>query len=165
MARRMLAPIVSVKHYVQTPVTGVASGANLGITVAQAIAKGAARALVSDVEEGTVIKAIYIEYWASADSAGGTINGGCMKLPGGGTTAPTYAEMQNLTTYENKKNIFAFHQGLGPSAGNIIPIFREWIKIPKGKQRMGLGDILLVKFSFTGHPGDICGFATYKEYE
>ncbi len=161
--KRMLAPIVSEKHYVHTPSLGVASGAVATITIATALAKGTAIALASDVIEGEVIKNVYLEYWIKADNPNFTVGVCFLKRPAG-IAAPTVAEMANMGAYANKKNVFEFHQGLAPSGGNVVPAFRGWMKIPKGKQRMGLGDILAMRVTFTGSPGDICGFATYKAY-
>ncbi len=162
--RRMLAPINTIKHYVQLPIVGVASGASTSFLLSNAVAKGAARANTSDVEEGAVIKSIYLEVWLHIDDANGTITGAFYKRPSG-VTDITNAEMSTLQSYANKHNIFEVHQGLGPSSGNIIPMFRGWYKIPKGKQRQGLGDIITTKYAFAGSAGDVCGFCTYKEYE
>ncbi len=152
----------SIKHYVHTPATGIASGAALEIALVSTIAKGAAVALASDVEEGTIVQAVYVEYWAKADNPNFTVNAAIFKRPAG-VVAPSFAQMANLGSYPNKKNILEFHQGLAPSGDQVIALFRHWIAIPKGKQRMGLGDVVSIKVSFTGSAGDICGFATFKE--
>ncbi len=158
-------PIInSIKHYIHLPAAGVASGAALSFIIVTAVAKGAARTNVSDVEEGAIIKACYIELWVKADNPNFTVAAALVKVPGSGA-APTIAELANLQSYHNKKNVFEFHQGLAPSGGNVVPLFRGWYKVPKGKQRFGLDDELMVKFTFTGSAGDVCGFATYKEYE
>ncbi len=164
MPRRMLAPIVSEKHYVHTPATGVASGAVLTVTIATALAKGTAIALPSDVIEGEVIKNVYLEYWVKADNPNFTVGVCFLKRPAG-VAAPSVAEMANLGSYANKKNIFEMHQGLAPSGDSVMQVFGSWHKIPKGKQRMGLGDILALRVTFTGSAGDICGFATFKAYQ
>jgi len=42
---------------------------------------------------------------------------------------------------------------------------RGWYKIPKTKQRFGLGDRLVLQIASQGTDAlDFCGFATYKEY-
>ncbi len=130
----------------------------------QTVAKGAAIAATSSVFEGATVKAIYTEYWCKADNPNFTVNAIICKIPGSGTD-PTFTEMNNLQTYENKKNILEAHQGLAPSGDSVLALFRHWIKIPKGKQRMGLGDKIKVFVSFSGSAGDICGLATYKDYE
>ena len=129
----------------------------------EALAKGAARTATSDVEEGAVVKAVYLEYWINGKMDDGTAQIIIYKRPAG-VAGPTNAEMSNLAAYANKKNIFEMHQGLAPAGGNVVPMFRHWIKIPKGKQRFGLGDLLDVKISAVGSDLQICGFCTYKEY-
>lgn len=156
--------INSIKHFEQTPATGVASGALLGVNLVNALAKGTARTATSHVEEGAVIKAIYCEYWVKADNPNFTVNGIILKLPSG-VANPTFTDLNNLQAYDNKKNILVTHQGLAPSGDQTLALFREWIKIPKGKQRMGLGDKIAIFVSFSGSAGDLCGITIYKEYE
>ncbi len=160
----MRAPIHAIKHYTQTPATGVASGALLSITIVSAIAKGATRASPFEVEEGAIVKACYIEYWVKSDNPNFTVTACLIKRPAN-VAAPTVTDMNNIGSYANKKNILEFHQGLSPSGDQVMALFRGWYKIPKGKQRFGLLDKLNVIFTFTGSAGDVCGFATYKEYE
>jgi len=160
----MVRPVIhSVKHYVHTPALGIASGAKNGIDIVDAITQGSSRTNAFDVYEGTTIKAVYVEYWVKADSPNFTVNGALIKLPAS-IGDPSFTEMNNLGTYENKKNILEVHQGLAPSGDQVLPLFRHWVKIPKGKQRFGLGDRLRLTISFSGSNGDVCGFSTYKEY-
>ncbi len=160
----MKSPIHSNKHFVHTPATGVASGAALTVNLVAAIAEGSARTDARQVTEGATIKALFLEYWVKADNPNFTVAGAFCKIPGGGALSPTFSDMANMGSYENKKNVFEFHQGLAPSGDQTLALFRQWYLIPKGKQRMGLGDKLSATFSFTGSAGDVCGFATYKEY-
>ncbi len=158
-------PIIkSIKHYVHLPATGVASGAIGNFIMVEAIAKGAAVANASDVEEGAIIKACYVEMWVKSDNPNFTVSGLIMKRPANVTNV-AFADMGNLGAYPNKKNVLEFHQGLSPSGDQVLALFRGWYKVPKGKQRFGLGDKLSVTVAFTGSAGDMCGFATYKEYE
>ncbi len=163
MARRMLAPINTIKHYVHQSTTTIATGANLNFIIVDAVAKGAARTLTSHVEEGAVVKAVYIEMWMSgtADKQAVWV---LTKRPAS-VASPTVAQMVNLGTYENKKNIFVSGQGLTPSGGNQMALFKGWYKVPKGKQRFGLGDILGVTISSVGGDVQVCGLSIYKEYE
>ncbi len=154
----------SIKHYVQTPALGVASGAIAIVDVSVAVAKGAARVNTFDVEEGCSIKAVYLEFWVKADNPNFTVNACILKMPAS-VASPTFAQMNALQAYPNKKNILEFHQGLAPSGDSVLALFKHWVKIPKGKQRQGLADVLRIVFSFTGSAGDVCGFSTYKEYE
>ncbi len=123
---------------------------------------------VTDVVTGSVIKAVWLEYWLMGEGAQPcTATWSFEKLPND-ATAMTQTQGQNLNSYPNKKNLFKIGQGLiGDSNTNPIPIVREWIKIPKGKQRMGLGDELIFNVSIIGEAsngGELCGFALYKEY-
>ncbi len=160
----MKATINSIKHYIQTPALGVASGGIAIVDISVAVAKGAARANTFNVEEGSTIKAVYLEFWVKADNPNFTVNAAFLKMPAS-VASPTFAQMNNLQAYANKKNILEFHQGLAPSGDQVMALFRGWYKIPKGKQRQGLADVLRIVFSFTGSAGDICGMSTYKEYE
>ncbi len=161
--RGMLAPIHSIKHYVHRSTQTITSGANVTTDIVVAIAKGAARATTADVEEGALVKAVYIELWLS-----GAVNQQAAwvlcKRPGG-LAAPTVTEMANLASYANKKNILISGQGLTPSGGNQMAMFKGWYAIPKGKQRFGLADIFSITVNSTGANAQICGLMTYKEYE
>ncbi len=163
MARRMLAPIHSIKHYVHRGSTTVASGVNSQFVIVDAIVKGAARSNTFDVEEGAIVKAVYIQLWLSG-VANMQASWALIKRPAG-AGAPTVAEMISLGTYPNKKNILHSGQGLTPSGGNQMAIFNGWYKIPKGKQRFGLEDLLSITINSVGGDVQICGLSTYKEYE
>jgi len=43
-------------------------------------------------------------------------------------------------------------------------MYKGWIKIPKSKQRMGLGDRIVVQTFAQALDMIDCGFETYKEY-
>ncbi len=156
----MKATINSDKHYFQTPVVQVASGTRLNINV---VTVDNALVNASDVRVGAVVKAVYLEYWVDGDTASKTVQAMFQKRPSGVDNI-SYAEMQNLGAYDNKKNILEHHEGLAPSGGNVLPLFRGWMSIPKGKQRMGLGDNLTVSVAATATDVNLCGFATFKEY-
>ncbi len=160
---RMQAPINSIKHYVHVISQNIASGANQNVLLVDAVAKGAARSSTANVEEGAIVKAVYIELWLSGvvDQQATWV---LAKRPAS-VAAPTVVQMANLASYENKKNILVSGQGMPPSGGNQIPMFKGWYAVPKGKQRFGLGDILGITINATGGTIRICGIATYKEYE
>ncbi len=167
MPRRMVAPINSIKHYVQAENTEVAASAARTIDVVDAVGQ-AAVAATDDVVEGSLVKAVFLEYWVHSKASAGTdakFQFVLEKVPAG-QSAITFAGMNNLMAYLNKKNILFFSQGvLGDLTTQAIPIVRQWFKIPKGKQRFGLGDNLVVTISATAAILDTCGFATYKEYK
>ncbi len=158
----MKATINSQKHYVQVASFAVTAGTRSQLILVEAMEAPVNTA--TDVREGAVVKAIYVEAWISGVTLDETAVIAVMKLPGGGTVVPTFAEMQSLNDYENKKNIFEAHQGIAPTEGNVIPVFRHWIKIPKGKQRFGLGDKLVLSLAAVSTNVNICFIATFKEY-
>ncbi len=162
----MVRPMVhSNKHYVQTSLSSVTGGANASVTIIDAVATPTG---VSQVEEGSSVKAVYFEHWVKAGEANnlGTFIAIIAKIPGG-ASGFNFSQMAALGSADNKKNIFYTTQGLlnteGLSATNII---KGWVKIPKSKQRFGLGDRLLLAISASSATVDVdhCGFATYKEY-
>lgn len=163
MPRRMLSPINSNKHFVHIPVTVVTSGARTQFTIAQALARGAAVTASSDITEGATIKAIYLEIWVDGVTASKTVSACIVKRPAA-VAGPTAAEMSNLGSYGNKKNVLEFHQGLAPSSGNQMALFRHWVRIPKGKQRFGLDDLIVIIINAVATNINVCGFMTYKEY-
>lgn len=160
---RSLSPIVSRKHILQDTIFTVAAGAKTAKWHAIAVAAPTAD---YEVKEGSIIKAIYIEYWVTSDDATqGSIVLSVEKIPGGNITM-SYAESIALNDYSNKKNIFYVTQGItNPLTGGSLPFIRQWVKIPKGKQRMGLGDILSINISGITNGANICGLAIYKEYQ
>ncbi len=120
------------------------------------------------VEEGAIVKACYVEFWVSQDSASvvGSYTVILYKDPGG-TNAATQTNIAALHDYTNKKNILFTAQGLlTPNDGGQVPVLRGWYKIPKGKQRFGLGDRMIVGIrnnNSTAIDINFCGVAIYKE--
>ncbi len=168
MPRRMAAPIVSIKHYHQQSNTSVASGAALILSPVIAIANTVLPTATNHVIEGSVLKAIYIEYWLKGEGASDAdtqFNFVVYKNPGG-SNVMTFTDTVNLMAYDNKKNIFFASQGVigGVGGGQSIPVLRQWVKLPRGKQRMGLGDRIQLAISTTGQAMQVCGLSVYKEY-
>ncbi len=160
----MKTPISSVKHYVQISLQTVLAGAIGTFTLAHSVAP-ASLGDADEVREGSVIKAVYIELWVRAgDTAPGSTLVSFYKKPGIGT-AMTFADQVALWSYDNKKNVLYHTQGLtNDQDADAIPFVRQWFKIPKGKQRMGLNDSLILAVSAQALDNILCGFATYKEY-
>ncbi len=160
----MKAPIHSKKHYFQTTLSTVTNGAIKNELLVHALELPTA---VNQVEEGSIIKAVYVEYWLiQATSTPGSFTAGLYKNPAGGS-AMLSADAAALGDYANKKNILYVTQGLAPANTTFqLNLVRQWFKIPKGKQRFGLGDKL--QFFIRNNNGTddqtYCGFATYKEY-
>ncbi len=159
-------PIVhSVKHYVQTTLseaTTLAVNSEVYVTAVESTLANTS----NEVEEGAVVKAVYIELWVNGSTQDQFFTIIAAKMPSG-VGAPSFTNMTNLFAYKNKKNILYTTQGLAAneSGANPVPIIRQWIKIPKGKQRFGLGDQFIVMIASRGTATiNYCGFATYKEY-
>ncbi len=162
----MVRPMVhSTKHYVQVSVSNVGVGAKVDEPIATAVESTVAN-LNDEVIEGATIKAVYVEMWVQGTS--GTTNFILIvaKMPSGLGT-PSFTNMTALFNYKNKKNILYTTQGLASNDGIAGPVnvLRGWIKIPKSKQRMGLGDSLNLVIATQGAGTlNYCGFFTYKEY-
>ncbi len=168
MTRRMLAPINTIKHYVQRTNLAVASGARTSFVIIQAVV-APATSNSSDVREGSIIKAVFIEIWVKGTGAADAdtqFNILLEKLPGAASAGASYANMLNMGSYDNKKNILFAGQGVigGVGGGQGVPVMREWYKLPKGKQRFGAGDVLQVSVATTGEGMQVCGLSTYKEF-
>ncbi len=162
----MVRPMVhSTKHYVQTTLSTVTTGNTAFVNYATAVTRTVAN-LGNEVAEGSTIKAIYWEMWVIGSVSNQFFTAIIAKIPGGGANI-VQADMVDLFSYDNKKNILYTTQGLASNDGIAGPvaIYRGWIKIPKSKQRWGLGDKFQFAISSRGSDDIIfCGFATYKEY-
>ncbi len=157
-------PVIhSQKHYVQISRTAVLTVAR---NIEDIVLAVAAPTGVDEVQEGAVVKAVYIELWYLDDGGDGS-NIVLLSKHENGTTGPNFSQANALGTYDNKKNILFVHQGLTPNDGIDPPqlMMRSWYKIPKSKQRFGLGDSLRLTIANNSAQGaTYCGFATYKEY-
>ncbi len=160
-------PIIKTKkHIFQISQSTVAQAAVANSVLIQSIeATGTAP---QQVEEGAIVKACYVELWVSQDSASvvGSYTVLLVKNPGG-TALVSTTQMAALHDYDNKKNIFFTGQGLlTPNDGGQVPVLRGWYKIPKGKQRFGLNDRLVLSIrnnNLTAIDINFCGVAIYKE--
>ncbi len=161
-------PVInSQKHIVQTSLTTIQEQTVFSPLIVTGIEAQPSDATHVDV--GAVVKAVYLEYWLIGESAQNcTATWTFEKYPSGVATV-TQAQMQDLQDYPNKNNILKMGQGLiGENNSNPIPIIREWVKIPKGKQRIALGDKIKFNVSCIGQADnglDLCGFALYKSYQ
>ncbi len=165
--RRLQAPINSVKHYVHTTGQTVATATLASFDLVRAVV-APATANAFNVEEGSIVKAVYIELWIAGFGATTEVSTFTLiveKEPGNGT-AMVIGQALNLGAYPNKKNILYTTQGtLGAvvDGAQAVPIIRNFVLIPKGKQRMGLDDSIRIHIAAV-NPLRICGIATYKEY-
>ncbi len=160
----MVRPTInSEKHYRQVTVDSVLGGTvkNNTIAVAVAVPSGAQ----SEVRVGAVIKAVYVEMWVMAEAQNIGSQTIILQKTVGDADPITFLEMADLHGYRNKKNVLYTTQGLtGENDTNPIPVMRGWYKIPKGKQRMGLGDQLVLSMSANTEDLRHCGLYIYKEY-
>ncbi len=162
----MVRPTInSEKHYFARSLTTIADNTVLNYNVAVAVATPSGP---NHVRVGATIKAVFIEMWYISSASQPTFQVTTVqKIPSDGVD-PTSAQMSDLHTWPNKKNILFTSQGLvGDANSNPIPIMRQWFKIPKGKQRMGLGDKIVVSIAARGETNndiEVCGMNIYKEY-
>ncbi len=159
----MRAPIQSVKHYVQRSLLTVIGGTANATRLINSVDVRTGNS--DDVLNGAIVKAVFVEMWVrTSELSPGTVLVTLVKTPD--SSNPTFGDMVNLHDYTNKKNIFYHTQGLANDTdADAIPFVRQWFKIPKGKQRFGLGDrLFIVVTSQAAIDVVICGFATYKEY-
>ncbi len=165
----MRAPIHSNKHYLQKSLSTVTAGAVDTFRIADAVQVPGTGA--EDVIVGCIIKAVFVEMWVR----GGELAEGAIQLALTKTqldsNGPTFTEMGNMMDYNEKKNVLFFSQGLTNGSGSAtvgsstaLPMIRQWFKIPKSKQRFGLGDGLSLVAAGLVLDSVWCGFATYKEY-
>ncbi len=156
--------INSEKHIVPQASLTVTENTVVNITVIEA---DNTLSNATQVRVGAVVKAVWVELWYLGDASQPIFQVSTIEKIVGDGTPPISAQMSNLHDYANKKNILKTSQGLvGDSNTNPIPVFREWIKIPKGKQRMGQGDKLYINVAARGEANNdlqICGMFIFKE--
>ncbi len=155
--------ITSKKHYVQSTLFTIGGTSIQNIVIVDAKADPT---LANDVLEGSIVKACFVEIWIQGSAnQPATFQVSIEKVPAGAGLM-TNADSSILYTYFNKKNILFTSQGIvGDANSNPIPIIRGWYKIPKGKQRFGLGDRLVLNINnITIDDFEACGIYVYKEY-
>ncbi len=159
----MKSPINSNKHTTQLTLSTVTVGTVVStplIVAQQAVGTGA-----EEVRVGAVVKAIYIELWLRGqDTSAGSFVCVLCKCSAS-SLGPTAGEMANLMDYNEKNNILFTSQGLvNHSMDSAIPVYRGWLKIPKGKQRFGLGESFRIVVLAQALDVNQCGLSVYKEY-
>ncbi len=164
----MLAPIVSRKHIIPVGVTATAVGAITSLAVATAVDTPVNTAS-SEVKIGSIIKAVYLEMWTRGDdetAPPANVFIAFEKLIGS-STSMVFTDATGINVYDNKSNVFYVTQGLvsAGTANSGIPFLRGWFKIPKGFQRMAIGDRLVLNIVALNHDLESCGIFVYKEYQ
>ena len=153
------------KHIIQFVRATVAQAAIANNIVAKSVAVPDSATTASEVKEGSSISAVFVEMWiTSDDNTQGAIVFTIEKKPSSHPVM-TNAQAFGLNAYTNKNNILFTSQGLTPpNIQSGIPFYRNWIKIPKGKQRMALNDQIIINIAPDAVDGaTFCGQAQYKE--
>ncbi len=161
----MKAPIHSRKHQVQFPIDGITTATRQVIPLVRAVERTIANS-ATEVIEGAIVKAIFIELWLqNTSNLGESIVTVTKDIED--ATGPSFAEMSALDSYTNKKNVLFTHQGLTSNDGVSGPVrvLGQWLKVPKSKQRFGLGDKVNLNVSnVSSNDLNRCGHSIYKEY-
>ena len=157
-------PVINTeKHLVQHSLFSVALGAvtNLSIVFAKA---APVAAVPQDCREGCVIKAVYVEMWITTDDANQGSSIVTLERVPGGASPMTAAQSASLDSYANKKNVLHTQMGLTPGNSQYpMASIKGWIKIPKGKQRFGISDRLILNIHGQSNGLTGCGFMVFKE--
>ncbi len=161
----MKAPVVSRKHVIQHTQFSVSSAAKTTFVEISAVAIQNVDANF-EVIEGSVVKAVYIELWLLGAGSGQSSYVVIVEKSQSGQADPTFTQMTTLDAYSNKKNVLYSSEGLiAHSAGNPTPVLRQWIKVPKSKQRFGLDDRFRISIAALGASAVLgCGLTIYKSY-
>ncbi len=155
--------VTTSKHYRQDSLFTVAGAGITPLLQAQGVNVTAANAS-NEVREGAIISAVYLEYWLTSDDTNQATYIATFEKKNSSQPAMTAGDSAGLFSYPNKKNVLITHMGLiNPVGGVATPVFREWVKIPKSKQRFGLGDQLVINFHSQSIGLNGCGFTLYKE--
>ncbi len=155
--------ITSTKHIVQVSQADVMFGDRLLVNIAVAKQNPDLGDSI-DVEVGATVKAVYVEMWIIGQGQA-TATQNSIVVKGTNDLAISAIQQSDLHDYSNKKGIFYTTQGLvGDVNSNPVPVIRQWIAIPKGKQRMALGDSIFLSMLAITADMTVCGQITYKSY-
>ncbi len=155
----------SEKHYVQDSLRTITASTAETIVLVEGVRQQDITN-VEDVDQGSTVKAIYIEHWLRTQSTSpGSYICAIYKAPVG-VAVFTTGGLAAINNADNKNNVLFFSQGLlNDQDSSALGVYRGWLKIPKGKQRMALGDrFILQTFAQGALDLTACGFATFKEY-
>lgn len=162
----MRAQINSVKHIVQITPTTVLAGAVGKITIAEGLeVQDIPVANVDNVRAGAHVKAVYCELWITGDGTEQSSSTWIFKKRQAGDGNMTFGEINAMQGFLGKNQILMSGQGIvPPNTQHPMSIFKGWVKIPKGKQRIALGDQLEIVVSSITNGIVMCGLFIYKEY-
>jgi len=161
---RLASIIRSNKHLLQVTLTTVNEGV-IDNTILVDVKHSDVQGQPTNVDVGDTVKAVYVELWVLATGQQpATFNITLEKVVNSADPLATL-DAQNLQAYPNKKNILYTTQGLiGDANSNPTPVMRGWFKIPKGKQRFGLGDRLFLNIKAITDNIQYCGIIIFKSY-
>ncbi len=160
-------PIInSVKNIVES-VDGVLAVTNLTKIIAVAVDNpDPSASLGNEVNQGSIIKALHIEFWYYGNTAGDTndiVQIYLMKDPGANLSPPNPGTVGQSN---ERKFVIKTWRGLAgvKSLGGTPYVQRgHWIKIPKRYQRMGIDDRWLIVVR-SATIGNFCLKTVYKHY-
>ncbi len=158
-------PVINTrKHFVQFSLFNIAAGAMANHTIITSVVAPAVTS-ADQVREGSIISSVYVEMWLTSDDAlPGTVIVTLEKLPGAANAFMVAGDAAGLNVYDDKKNILHTQMGLlGNDITYPMPAIKGWFKIPKGKQRFGLDDRLVLNIFAQSNGIDGCGFYIFKE--
>ncbi len=163
----MVRPTVNTrKHVVQRSLTTIPNGTTENELIAEVVDVASANQSF-EIREGATIKAVWVELWYIGEGSQPVVQISSLEKQVAGI-AMTSVLSGDYDSYVNKKNVFKMTQGIvGDANSNPVPVFREWIAIPKGKQRFGAGDKLVLNITCSSEATfdlSYCGVFIYKEY-
>ncbi len=160
-------PVINSIKNVSNAVTAAPAATNTFVLIAKAV-NTPLSTVTTDVSQGCLIKAIWIELWvrASEEDAVGLstfFDGYIWKNPGANLTAPGPA---SVGSSNEKKFVFKQWKGLIGAGTQGFPAYfwKGWLKIPKIYQRMGTDDLLQFVFRSEGTASLTCTNFIYKWY-
>ncbi len=102
--------------------------------------------------------------WSHSDDATSGTTIVTLEKRGGAQPAMAVGQSAALNAYVNKKNILYTQMGIiGNNVTYPMSLVKGWFKIPKTKQRFGLGDVLTLNIHAQSNGIFVCGFMTFKE--
>ncbi len=161
---RSIRPVINSRKIMPNAVQGLPAGANTVFDCA--IAKdNPVTTTQNDVEIGSKIFRLWLEFWAYGQASGATNNildAYIIKNPGDNLTEPNPG---TVGTSNEKKFVFKTWKGLmgTKTEGGQPYMWRGWIKVPKVYQRMGADDRISVVYR-SATIGDVCTSVVLKYY-
>ncbi len=161
-------PIMSVKKVIDAS-GALVSGAVSDVPVLD-VTTGAAwvDSANTSIPIGATVSSIYLSIFVFLDGAIGAtspvIDWFFAKNPANNLTLPLPGATGGN---ENRRWVMHEEKGLAPSIddGGTPMVFKGVLKIPRGRQRMGVDDELIIRILSAGHPGFFCLKCIYKFYQ